>query len=97
MHSIMRGSAHCRESLNDGRLPRNYYALGEQRAVDFGPDVLTLEIEDETGPKRLPPADWLPEGDANGGTLMLTEVRPKTRFEWSVNGTPPSMSPDSGR
>lgn len=69
------------ESMNDGPLPRNYYALGEQRSGDFGPDVLTLEIEEETGLGEHPPADWSPEGDTNGGTLTLTQARPKTRFE----------------
>ena len=69
-----------RDALNSGPLPSNYYALGEQRSGDFGPDVLTLEIEEETGLGDLPPADWSPEGDTNGGTLTLTDVRPKTRF-----------------
>jgi hypothetical protein len=67
-------------ALNNGRLPSNYYALGEQRSGDFGPDVLTLEIEEENDLGDLPPAEWSPEGDTNGGTLTLTESRPKTRF-----------------
>lgn len=29
-------------SLNDGLLPEDFYALGEQRTGDIGPDVLTL-------------------------------------------------------
>ena len=36
---------HIKESLNAGLLPNPYYALGEQRAGEFGPDVLTLKAE----------------------------------------------------
>ena len=36
---------HIQESLNAGLLPNPYYALGEQRAGEFGPDVLTLKAE----------------------------------------------------
>jgi hypothetical protein len=38
--------------LNDGLLPGDYYALPEQHAAGFGPDVRTLETEggDEQGP-----------------------------------------------
>lgn len=32
-----------KRSLNAGRLPSNYYALAEQHAAGFGPDVLALE------------------------------------------------------
>lgn len=69
------------DALNSGPLPSNYYALGEQRAGDFGPDVLTLEIEEESNSESPVIADWSPDGDKNGGTLTLTESRPKTRFE----------------
>jgi Protein of unknown function (DUF4058) len=33
---------HLQESLNEGLLPEPYYALGEQRAGDTGPDLLAL-------------------------------------------------------
>src|SRR5207253_5012356 len=32
-----------RRALNDGLLPPEYYALAEQQAAGFGPDVLTLQ------------------------------------------------------
>ena len=51
-------------SLNRGLLPDTYYALPEQHAAGFGPDVLTLQ---ERG---APPA--------GGGTA--TAARPRTRF-----------------
>ncbi len=34
--------------LNDGLLPEGFYALAEQHAGKFGPDVLTLESPNET-------------------------------------------------
>jgi hypothetical protein len=37
-----------RNWLNNGVLPVDYYAVGEQRAGDFGPDVLTLRSHLET-------------------------------------------------
>ncbi len=37
---------HIKEALNDGLLPQPYYALGEQRAGDYGPDVLALKAAD---------------------------------------------------
>jgi hypothetical protein len=38
--------AELQKALNDHVLPPEYYALGEQRAGDIGPDVLTLQGED---------------------------------------------------
>src|SRR5436305_507568 len=46
-------------------LPEDYYALAEQQAAGFGPDVLTLQ--DRNAP-----------GSEPGGTA--TRTRPKTRF-----------------
>lgn len=45
---------HIQESLNDGLLPEGYYALGEQRAGDIGPDVLALhsDVGDEVTASR---------------------------------------------
>ena len=40
---------HLQEALNRGGLPEGYYALGEQRSGDIGPDVLTLEAEMNEG------------------------------------------------
>jgi len=43
-----------RRSLNAGLLPAEYYALAEQQAAGFGPDVLTLQTngegDEESGP-----------------------------------------------
>jgi uncharacterized protein DUF4058 len=36
-------------ALNHGLLPDDYYALAEQHAAGFGPDVLTLQEEDNGG------------------------------------------------
>jgi hypothetical protein len=51
-------------ALNGGLLPDEYYALPEQQAAGFGPDVLTLQTL---------------SADA-GGTGTLTRTRPQTRF-----------------
>ncbi len=67
------------DTLNSGPLPPNYYALGEQRSGDFGPDVLTLEVEAERNEDVWKPGDDV--GGDEGGTLTLAEARPKTRFE----------------
>jgi len=41
---------HIKEALNDGVLPEPYYALGEQRSGDFGPDVLRLKAHEDDEP-----------------------------------------------
>jgi hypothetical protein len=48
-----------RRALNDGLLPQDYYALAEQQAAGFGPDVLTLQSvqpENEDGSSDARPA-----------------------------------------
>jgi hypothetical protein len=52
------------QALNGGLLPDDYYALPEQVAAGFGPDVLTLQTQ--------PPA-------SSGGGIA-TRPRPQTRF-----------------
>src|SRR5262245_23253788 len=54
-----------RRTLNSGLLPPDYYALAEQQAAGFGPDVLTLQ---EHHPASK---------DAGGKTA--TQPRPRTR------------------
>ena len=56
--------------LNEGLLPRNYYAMGEQRAIGDEPDVLTLHAaplddagQDDEGAVEL-------SGDTGGGLLL---------------------------
>jgi hypothetical protein len=51
--------------LNGGALPSDYYALPEQVAAGFGPDVLTLQTQP-------------PENPAVGS--LATQPRPETRF-----------------
>jgi hypothetical protein len=36
---------HLQEALNGRILPNGYYALGEQRSGDIGPDILTLHAD----------------------------------------------------
>lgn len=52
-------------TLNRGRLPEEYYALPEQVAAGFGPDVLTLQ-------------DTTDDADGHGTTATLTRTKPKT-------------------
>lgn len=65
-------SAVC-DDLNTRRLPADYYALPEQVAAGFGPDVLTLET-------RLPAA----RDDAGAPAALAISpplaTRPQTRF-----------------
>ena len=59
-----------KRALNSGVLPSGYYALAEQIAGGFGPDVLTLE-----SPVAEPPADPQQQG---GVAVALSP--PKTHF-----------------
>ncbi len=56
--------------LNSGLLPPNYYALAEQIAGEFGPDVLTLQ---------LPPRDEVLTEEPSGG-VALASAPPMVRF-----------------
>ncbi len=65
-------------SLNRGSLPADYYALAEQQASHFGPDVLTLQSRGlGDGGQEVP---LLPErfSDASNGGLLL--ARPSARL-----------------
>ena len=59
------------KALNGGLLPSGYYALAEQIAGGFGPDVLTLEAPATSGPGS-------DAGEA-GGCLALATTPPKVR------------------
>jgi hypothetical protein len=67
-----------RNALNDGLLPEQYYALGEQRAGEFGPDVLTLQStnrdRDESGNGRV---SFGPGGDVSG-MIALADAPPRS-------------------
>ena len=60
------------DALNVGLLPGDYYALPEQVAAGFGPDVLTLQD------RRPDDADELDGGSVATATALQT--RPQTRF-----------------
>ena len=64
--------------LNRGTLPADYYALPEQVAAGFGPDVLTLQggSEDELDS---------PSESSTGGTATALRTRPRTRFAAETN------------
>jgi hypothetical protein len=66
-------------ALNRGLLPDTYYALPEQVAAGFGPDVLTLQ----GGPHDSPNPS---EGEGAGGTATIRWARPQTRFTAQSEG-----------
>ena len=65
MHMNWMGAVRTR--LNTGLLPEGYFALAEQKAGPFVPDVLNLDDQDDDST-----AGWLAEG---GGAATATEVR----------------------
>lgn len=65
-------------ALNDGRMPKEYYAQAEQVTGPWEADVLALEIQDrENG------YDDTDTGDG-GGSLAVATVRPKTRMQSEI-------------
>lgn len=68
-----------KRALNHGILPDSYYALAEQKAAGFGPDVLTLQGIQETdaddSPERAPVS-------GNGGVqLAAPKLRPSAETD----------------
>jgi hypothetical protein len=59
-------------ALNGGLLPDDYYALPEQQAAGFGPDVLTLQ-------SSSPDAEEAPN-PSSGNSATRTRARPQTQF-----------------
>jgi hypothetical protein len=57
--------------LNGGLLPGDYYALPEQQAAGFGPDVLTLQDRSRNGGN---------EGSPGTATIANVFARPQARF-----------------
>jgi Protein of unknown function (DUF4058) len=57
-----------KRTLNAGLLPDEYYALAEQYAAGFGPDVLTLESAETVRDDTSLPAR--PAGSCTGGLLV---------------------------
>jgi len=64
-----------RRALNDGLLPAEYYALAEQQAAGFGPDILTLQGVSADDDPATPPA---PASRGPGGLVLAP---PKARFK----------------
>ena len=64
------------EALNAGLLPREYYALAEQFAAGFGPDVLTLQgLEDENDAEDGE-VHRAPDSRDGGVALAKVELQP---------------------
>ncbi len=72
--------AELRRALNGGLLPSDYYAMAEQRAAEFEPDLLTLERRDATA-ARYDPSD---SAHPDGGTALAT-ARPAARLIGEVD------------
>src|SRR5262245_56656680 len=65
------------DTLNGGLLPTDHYALAEQLAAGFGPDVLTLH-------DQRPATDE--DAAASGiSTATLLQARPRTRFVFEAD------------
>lgn len=62
-------------ALNAGLLPEDYYAMAEQQAAGFGPDVLTLQIDEPD----LDPTEPILAPQGNG--TLATLAPPRARFE----------------
>ena len=62
--------------LNNGLLPDDYYALPEQQAAGFGPDVLALQS---------PIANQGEAAASSGGTATLFRTRPQSQFTAETN------------
>src|SRR6059058_1089932 len=62
-----------KRALNAGLLPHDYYALAEQHAAGFGPDVLTLQSLDEEKSDSST-SKW----GGNGGLLLAPPQQPIT-------------------
>lgn len=63
--------AELKRTLNDGLLPSGYYALAEQIAGGFGPDVLALEAPSNAGGGTAP---------REGGGVAVQLSPPKVQF-----------------
>src|SRR5262245_43886917 len=59
-------------ALNRGLLPEDYYALPEQQAAGFGPDVLTLQSQPVSGSDA--------SKAASGSATTMTQTRPRTQL-----------------
>src|SRR6187200_2288248 len=65
-----------KHALNHGLLGSDYYAMAEQLAGGYGPDVLTLQHPDSERPKRKSRSRPTPQN----GSVAVQMPPPKTRF-----------------
>jgi hypothetical protein len=63
-----------KRALNGGLLPDEYYAMAEQQAAGFGPDVLTLES------RKRPGGEADDASPSPGGSRSLLVAPPKVRI-----------------
>jgi len=83
-----------KRSLNRGVLPPDYYALAEQFAAGFGPDVLTLQGNGNGTP--LAPGDVGPEAGGRGGVLLAARnSNSPARRKWTTTAARKSTSPSA--
>lgn len=70
-----------KRTLNSGLLPDDYYALAEQHAGKFGPDVLTLQTSATTGAD----GDDRPGSSSNGATLLVAPPQVRVKAETDMD------------
>ena len=73
--------AELTRALNGGLLPNDYYALAEQRAAEFEPDLLALERVGEPDESE----QGIGRGNACGGGTALAEVKPSAHIVGEVD------------
>lgn len=66
-------TSELRTTLNDGLLPPDYYAQAEQIVGPFGPDVLTLGIDQ-------PGSNGTPRPSSSEGGIALATATPRARL-----------------
>jgi len=73
--------AELTRALNSGLLPRDLYALAEQRAAEFEPDLLALEHHDEDADQSREPEEF----SSSGAGTALAVARPKAHVIGQVD------------
>jgi hypothetical protein len=76
-HFHQRWIAAISDALNAGLLPEVYYALAEQHAAGFGPDVLALQETDNGNDEGVPESTK----NSGGHALLLAEPRSEPTAE----------------
>lgn len=70
--------------LNDGLLPRHYYAMTEQFAAGFSPDVLTLQAPEADNPRDAAgngSPSTVPQWNEGGVALAKVELQPTSETD----------------